>query len=60
MLRFPKNERRKQILLGRNNTADRAVMDLGFRLTRTSVSGVFDGILMELVTEGVHEPRRVS
>lgn len=35
----------------KNNTPDCAVMDYVFRLTGASVSGIFDGILMELVTE---------
>lgn len=49
--RFLSERNKEAISLKKNNTPDCAVMDYGFRLTRTSVSGIFDGILMELVTE---------
>ena len=46
-----KKKKKEAISLKKNNTPDCAVMDYVFRLTRTSVSGIFDGILMEPVTE---------
>lgn len=49
--RYFSEQNKEAISLKKNNTPDCAVMDYGFRLTRTSVSGIFDGILMEPATE---------
>lgn len=49
--RKKKKKKEQAISLKKNNTPDCAVMDYVFRLTGASVSGIFDGILMELVTE---------
>lgn len=48
---FSEKGKKEAISLKKNNTPDCTVMDYVFRLTRTSVSGIFDGILMEPVTE---------